>query len=114
MWAFGELSDYASLSYQTFDSLRNGDLGQVLGVPADGGTPTDMVLYLVNENIYLSVKFTAWGEHGAGGFAYTRSTPAAVAPTPTVSITNLVGGATFTASRHQCPSRPAPQSAAGR
>src|SRR5690242_9787832 len=25
-WAFGDLSDYASLTYQDFDSLRNGDL----------------------------------------------------------------------------------------
>jgi hypothetical protein len=89
MWAFGALSNYATLSYMTFDSLRNSDLaGVILNQP--------MVLHLTNENIYLSVKFTAWGQHGAGGFAYTRST-APAAPTPTVSLTNPVAASVFSA-----------------
>src|SRR4051812_38948909 len=29
-WAFGALNNFASLSYQTFDSFRNGDLEGVL------------------------------------------------------------------------------------
>lgn len=93
-WAFGSINNYATLSYTTMESLRNGDLGALLVTTP----PSPMVLHLVNENIYLSVTFTAWGEHFSGGFAYTRSTAGAVVPpTPTVSITNPAAGATFTA-----------------
>jgi hypothetical protein len=90
MWAFGSISDFSTLSYSTFASLRNGDLaGVILNKP--------MVVHLVNENIYLSLTFTAWGQHGDGGFAYTRSTAPAAPPTPTVSITSPSNGAAFTA-----------------
>jgi hypothetical protein len=34
---------------------------------------SDLVLYLVDENIYLSVKFTSWSQGQKGGFAYERS-----------------------------------------
>ncbi|MGO8678169.1 MAG: Ig-like domain-containing protein [Limisphaerales bacterium] len=90
MWAFGALTNYAKLSYQSLASLRNGDLaGRILNQP--------MVVHLVNEDIYLSVKFTAWAQHlSGGGFAYTRSTPA-VSVEPTVSITSPRAGATFAA-----------------
>ena len=54
------------------------------------------VVHLINENIYISIEFSAWGAGFSGGFAYARSTPAVVAPpTPTVSITNPVSGAVF-------------------
>jgi hypothetical protein len=81
-WAFGSLVNYAALGYQTFDSLRNGDLSALL------------VGHPIHENAYLSVTFTAWPQNG-GFFAYTRSTPALVAPM--VSITNPVNGETFAA-----------------
>jgi hypothetical protein len=55
-----------------------------------------MVLHLINEDIYLSVEFTQWGQKGAGGFAYTRSTPAA-SGAPSVAITSPAAGATFAA-----------------
>lgn len=91
-WAFGSLADHASLTYQSFDSFRNFNLSGVLL----GGGP--MVMHLINEDIYLSVQFTAW-PHGGGPFAYTRSTPAAVAPppTPSVSITSPTNAAVFAA-----------------
>jgi hypothetical protein len=88
-WAFGALANYAALSYQTFDSLRDGDLSSLLV-----GNP--MVVHLTNENIYLSLTFSAWPQHG-GYFAYTRSTPAAVGPLPIVTITNPAEGAVFAA-----------------
>lgn len=97
LWAFGTIDNYASLSYVTFASIRNnagGNLGSVLGV---GGTPKPMVVYLINENIYLSLTFTAWGEQFSGGFAYTRSTAPVAAPTPSVSLTNPASGAVFAA-----------------
>jgi hypothetical protein len=89
-WAFGALGNYATLTYHTFDFYRNGDLNSVL---TNGGP---MVVHLINEDIYLSVRFTAWG-HGGGLIAYTRSTPAAVVPppTPSVTITNPTEGAVF-------------------
>ena len=89
-WAFGALANHASLTYQSFDSFRNFDLS---GVLLNGGP---MVVHLINEDIYLSVRFTAW-PHGGGLIAYTRSTPAVVVtpPTPSVTITNPANGAVF-------------------
>jgi len=89
-WAFGGLNNYSNLTYQTLESMRNTDLaGLILNQP--------MVMHIKNEDIYLSVKFTAWGQSGVGGFAYTRSTPAAAPPRPTVSITSPAAGASFNA-----------------
>ena len=44
----------------------------------------NMVLYLIEENIYIDIKFTSWsegngdGEGSGGGFSYERSTAATV------------------------------------
>jgi hypothetical protein len=89
LWAFGTLDNYGALSYAPFASYRNGDLSGVLV-----GNP--MVVRLVNEDIYLSVTFTAWPQ-GGGFFAYTRSTPTASETLPTVTITNPANGAVFAA-----------------
>jgi hypothetical protein len=43
------------------------------------------------------VHFTAWGSGFTGGFAYTRTTPSAVAPTPTVFVTNPPSGTVYSA-----------------
>ena len=86
-WAFGTLNNFSSLTYQSLESMRNGDLALlILNQP--------MVMHLINEDIYLSVTFTAWGQHAAGGFSYTRST-AAVSTKPSVSITSPSDGAVF-------------------
>jgi len=58
------------------------------------------VVHLINEDIYLQLTLTAWGGQGGNGdksFSYTRSTPAVVAPTPTVTLTNPASGAVFAA-----------------
>jgi hypothetical protein len=89
-WAFGSLTNFASLTYKSFDSYRNGNLAGVL-LPNK-----PMVLHIISQDIYLSLTFTAW-PHGGGPFAYTRSTPGDVLPTPTVNITNPVSGAVFAA-----------------
>jgi len=84
-WAFGSLVNYGTLHYQTFDSLRNGDLSDLLV-----GNP--MVVHLINEDIYLSLTFYAWPQNG-GFFAYTRSTPAAVGLLPlTLSSPKITSG----------------------
>lgn len=61
------------------------------------GGPITFVVHLKNEDIYLTLTFSSWGDGGSGGFAYFRSTPSVTPPTPTVSITNPAPSAVFAA-----------------
>jgi len=63
------------------------------------GGPITFVVHLVQEDIYLTLTFTDWGQHFTGGFAYNRSTPSAVTPppTPTISITSPADGTVLSA-----------------
>ncbi|HSY18329.1 MAG TPA: hypothetical protein VK815_08350 [Candidatus Acidoferrales bacterium] len=72
-WAFGSLSDYASLNYTNWLALLNGASPTTLV-----GQP--LVVHLISDDIYLSLKITFWGAGGTGGFTYDRSTPT---PPPT-------------------------------
>lgn len=109
LWAVGTPSMIGNLSSSTlpspssfvsFDSIRNSqspDLaGYLLGGNGSGG-PVTFVVHMTNEDIYLTLTFSAWGQHFAGGFSYTRSTPSVAAPTPTVSITNPAPNSVFAA-----------------
>lgn len=88
-WAVGSLSNYATLNYTNWES-------------ANGGSPVftlpnvQLVVHLIAEDIYLSLKFTALGGHGAGGFSYERSTPPVSNTPPTVAIVSPTNGASFT------------------
>ena len=70
-----------------------------------GNTPPNyvgksFVVHIITEDIYLSVKLTAWGGafmSGERSFSYTRSTPSLTPPTPTISITNPAAGTIFAA-----------------
>jgi len=67
-WALGTTADLASL---TFDSFRGTiSPSQVVG--------EDMVLHLIEDDIYIDIKFLSWnggGRQGNGGaFSYERST----------------------------------------
>lgn len=67
-WANGKTSD--NLNELTFDSFRVS-----VGQGNQGNKPpieTDLVLHLVNDNIYLDIKFLTW-EQG-GNYSYERST----------------------------------------
>ena len=93
-WAYGNLADYASLTYQPWVRWVGGG--------GAGGTPLnmvnkDVVLHLITDDIYLSIKFSFWASGGAGGYTYQRSTPAVVSPTPSVRISNPLAGAVFAA-----------------
>jgi hypothetical protein len=90
-FAFGDISNFASLNYVTLDSLRNGNLaGVILNKP--------MVGHIADGDIYFSIKFTTWGTHKAGTVSYIRSTPAAVVVVPpTVTLTSPADNATFPA-----------------
>jgi len=87
-WAYGGLSNYASLTYTTWAGMSGNNPPSMVGQEA--------VLHLITDDIYLSISFTFWGTMG-GGFAYNRSTPAIVSPTLSVAITNPSTGAVFAA-----------------
>ena len=70
-WAFGTLTNYATIHYTNWLAWLN------------GASPTTLVgqqaiVHLITDDIYISIKFTLWNSGGSGGFAYERSTPALV------------------------------------
>jgi len=67
-WAKGSLDNLDNLSFQPFRAA--------VGAPKDA-VGENLVLHLIEDDIYLSVRFTAWsqGRMDGGGFAYVRSTP---------------------------------------
>ena len=77
-WAFGDLANYASLTYTNWEGMFGGSGGG--GPPSTLNRPT--VLHLINDDIYLQVTMLTWGMGGAGGFSYQRTTPHAVLPIP--------------------------------
>jgi len=87
LWAFGTLANFSTLTYQSMDSLRNGNLSARI-------VNQNMVVHLINEDIYFSIKFTTWGMHGAGTVSYVRST-APVSTAPTVSIATPANGTVY-------------------
>src|SRR5712671_2008756 len=89
-WAVGSLSDYATLTYTSWETAGGGN--PVLNLPGQ-----QLVVHLISDDIYLSLKFTSLGGHGAGGFSYDRSTPSAPNVPPTVAIDSPTNGASFTA-----------------
>ncbi len=80
-WAYGQLADYASLSYANWETW-NGQKPLTM-------VNKDAVLHLITDDIYLAIRFTSWGQR-TGGFSYDRSTSAAVPEPATVTI--LAGG----------------------
>tara|TARA_B100001250_G_C19214255_1_gene534989 strand:- start:19 stop:489 length:471 start_codon:yes stop_codon:yes gene_type:complete len=64
-WAIGILSQIESLSFTKFRTA--------VSKPKDV-VGKNLVMYLVDDDIYLSVKFTSWSEGKKGGFSYERST----------------------------------------
>ena len=64
LWAKGNIENIDNLTFKPF-RLGVGQPKAVVG--------SDLVLYLVNDNIYISVKFTSWSHGQKGGFAYERS-----------------------------------------
>lgn len=68
LWAFGKISD--GVENLKFDFWVN-----MINASPPGMLDKDMVMYLVEENIYINIKFTDWTTDGqGGGFSYTRST----------------------------------------
>ena len=64
LWAKGNIDNIDNLTFEPFR--------QAVGQPK-AVVGSDLVLYLVDDDIYLSVKFTSWSQGQKGGFAYERS-----------------------------------------
>lgn len=66
-WAFGTTANLSSLSFNNWQST--------VGSNPPGMVNRAMVMYLVEDSIYIDVKFTSWASGGSGGgFTYIRST----------------------------------------
>ena len=65
-WAIGNINDIDNLTFRSFRPAV-GKPKQVVG--------KNLVMHLIDDNIYLSVKFTSWSQNKRGGFAYERSQP---------------------------------------
>lgn len=85
-WAVGSLSNYANLTYSDWTTAGGGH--PVLNYPNQ-----DLVVHLIAEDIYLSLKFTSLS--AGSGFTYDRSTPTPSNVPPFVSITSPTNGQSF-------------------
>ena len=88
-WADGAAANHAQLTFtdwETWAKTIHGGPPSTVSVPA--------VVHLISQDIYVDILFTFWGVQ-SGGFAYQRSTPAAVSSAPGVSITNPPNGKVF-------------------
>ncbi|PSR09200.1 MAG: hypothetical protein C7M88_07360 [Candidatus Arcticimaribacter sp.] len=65
-WSLGTVDDIDSLTFEPFRAATGGKPKDVVG--------QNMVLHLITDDVYISIKFTSWATGKAGGFAYERST----------------------------------------
>ena len=63
-WALGTTASLESLTFSTFrNTIKPKDV-----------VDENLVMHLVDDDIYIDVKFTFWASGGSGGFTYERST----------------------------------------
>ena len=67
LWAVGTTDDLPDLTFAPFRTA--------VQKPRDV-VGRDLVLFIVEEQIFIDVRFTSWSREKQGGFAYERSTPA--------------------------------------
>ena len=65
-WAIGTFDEVSSLSFGPFRATVSKPKN-VVG--------KDLVVHLIKDDVYLSLKFTSWSGGKKGGFSYERSTP---------------------------------------
>lgn len=81
-------ANFAALSFTTWTLAYNGS-------PVTNAVGRDAVVHLVNEDIYLDLRFTSFqGGVSGGAFSYLRSTPV---PEPSSALLVLAGLATLPA-----------------
>ena len=83
-WADGSLANYATLSYNNWNTWAKGVHAGPLSTVG-----VNAVLHLIPDDIYLSIRFTSWNSGGTGGFSYIRSTPTVV-PEPVTAVLLLL------------------------
>ena len=75
-WAIGRTSD--------LDNLNFGGFREIIGRPRRNIVGLDLVMHLVEDDIFLNINFISWSRGGgtdgnntgeAGGFSYSRATP---------------------------------------
>jgi hypothetical protein len=66
LWAEGTTDELDSLTFAPFREAV-GSPKEIVG--------RQLVLFLVEEEIFVDVTFTSWSQEKQGGFAYERSTP---------------------------------------
>lgn len=80
-WALGTTADFDTLDYGTWGSVHGGNPFSLIG--------QDVVVHLIDEDIYIDLRFTSWGDPNSGGaFSYVRST----IPTPGSLAVLTLGG----------------------
>ena len=69
LWSMGTTAELDELNFQPLKRAANNRMQAVPG--------RDMVLFLVDENIYIDLRFISWqpGNGSGGGFSYERTTP---------------------------------------
>ena len=69
LWAMGTTEQLDSLTFQPLKQAAN---SRMQDLPNQ-----DMVLHLVEDNIYIDLRFLSWavGQSSGGGFSYERTTP---------------------------------------
>ncbi|MCZ4408194.1 T9SS type A sorting domain-containing protein [Cryomorphaceae bacterium 1068] len=68
-WAIGTTSDIESLTFTDWESTSGSNPPSLVN--------QDMVVHLIDDDIYIDIKFTNWGsgmQGGQGAFSYERST----------------------------------------
>lgn len=80
-WAFGTITNYASLPFTNWLAMLNGQSPTTL-------VGKQLVLHLISEDIYISFEMTAWSSGNTGGFTYQRST----SPPPGISGAGISTG----------------------
>lgn len=66
-WAVGKAEDFESLSFQPWAALTEMNPPGLVG--------QDLTLHLIDDDIYLDLRFTAWGigSSAGGSFSYVRA-----------------------------------------
>lgn len=66
-WAFGTTSDLNNLVFNNWEDTHEGN--------PPGMVNRNMVVHLIEDDVYIDIRFTSWTSGGAGGgFSYIRST----------------------------------------
>jgi hypothetical protein len=82
-------ANYENLNFNPWIDAYGGQFQAGNNVVPFAEPPRDAVLYLIDDDVYLDIRFTEWGQgRGAGGsFAYLRAEPV---PEPTAGLLAVV------------------------